>query len=236
MLHLNRRNTLKAALAASSAMLAGQALGQQTCAVQTPKTQGQLKPDEALALLREGNERFISGQTMHCDLLQQVRDTSSSQAPFAAVVGCIDSRVPPELVFDQRIGDIFAARIAGNYVNDDIIGSLEFATQITGAKAIVVLGHSECGAIKGAIDDARLGLLTGVLAQIRPSLAKLNYQGVPSSKDKALVQRVADQNVRDAMARLTARSEVLARRVQEGQLRIAGAMHDVGSGKISWLA
>ncbi|MGB3071911.1 MAG: carbonic anhydrase family protein [Ottowia sp.] len=232
---LTRRNTLKAALAASSTMLAGPALAQQTCAVQTVQGQGQLKPEEALALLREGNKRFLSGQTMHCDLLRQVRDTSSGQAPFAAVVGCIDSRVPPELVFDQRIGDIFAARIAGNYVNDDIIGSLEFATQITGAKAIVILGHSECGAIKGAVDDAKLGLLTGVLAQIRPSLAKLNYQGVPSSKDKELVQRVAEQNVRDAMARLTARSEILARRVQDGQLKIAGAMHDVQTGRISWI-
>lgn len=232
---LTRRNTLKAALAASSTMLAGPALAQQTCAVQTVQVQGQLRPEEALALLREGNKRFLSGQTMHCDLLRQVRDTSSGQAPFAAVVGCIDSRVPPELVFDQRIGDIFAARIAGNYVNDDIIGSLEFATQITDAKAIVILGHSECGAIKGAIDDAKLGLLTGVLAQIRPSLAKLNYQGVPSSKDKELVQRVAEQNVRDAMARLTARSEILARRVQDGQLKIAGAMHDVQTGRISWI-
>ncbi|WP_423456253.1 carbonic anhydrase family protein [Ottowia sp. VDI28] len=232
---LTRRNTLKAALAASFTMLAGPALAQQMCAVQTVQGQGQLKPEEALALLREGNKRFLSGQTMHCDLLRQVRDTSSGQAPFAAVVGCIDSRVPPELVFDQRIGDIFAARIAGNYVNDDIIGSLEFATQITGAKAIVILGHSECGAIKGAVDDAKLGLLTGVLAQIRPSLAKLNYQGVPSSKDKELVQRVAEQNVRDAMARLTARSEILARRVQDGQLKIAGAMHDVQTGRISWI-
>ena len=165
-----------------------------------------------------------------------MRDTSSGQAPFAAVVGCIDSRVPPELVFDQRIGDIFAARIAGNYVNDDIIGSLEFATQLAGSKAIVVLGHSECGAVKGAVDNAKLGLLTGVLAQIRPSLAKLDYQGVPSSKDKALVQRVAEQNVRDAVARLTARSEVLAQRVQAGQLKVVGAMHDISTGKIQWMA
>ena len=233
---LNRRNAIKTALSASSVLWAGSALAQQTCAVQTAQTQGQLTPDQALALLRDGNARFAAGQSINCDLLQQVRDTSSGQAPFAAVVGCIDSRVPPELVFDQRIGDIFAARIAGNYVNDDIIGSLEFATQLAGSKAIVVLGHSECGAVKGAVDNAKLGLLTGVLAQIRPSLAKLDYQGVPSSKDKALVQRVAEQNMRDAVARLTARSEVLAQRVQAGQLKVVGAMHDISTGKIQWMA
>ena len=233
---LNRRNAIMTALSASSVLWAGSAQAQQTCAVQTAQTQGQLTPDQALALLRDGNARFAAGQSINCDLLQQVRDTSSGQAPFAAVVGCIDSRVPPELVFDQRIGDIFAARIAGNYVNDDIIGSLEFATQLAGSKAIVVLGHSECGAVKGAVDNAKLGLLTGVLAQIRPSLAKLDYQGVPSSKDKALVQRVAEQNVRDAVARLTARSEVLAQRVQAGQLKVVGAMHDISTGKIQWMA
>lgn len=231
----NRRHTLKAALAASSGLLSSQAFSQQTCAVQTTKTQSQLTPAEALALLREGNERFSAGQTIQCDLLQQVRDTSSAQAPFAAVIGCIDSRVPPELVFDQRIGDIFTARIAGNYANDDIIGSLEFATQLAGAKAIVVLGHSECGAVKGAVDDAKLGLLTGVLAQIRPSLAKLNYQGAPSSGNSELVQRVAEQNVRDAVTRLTARSEVLNRRVKDKLLTIAGAVHDVRTGRIRWL-
>ena len=231
----NRRLALKSALATSAAAMAGTVFAQQGCAVLTGDTQSAITPDAAIKLLQDGNARFAAGQSINCDLLQQVRDTSKGQAPFAAVVGCIDSRVPPELVFDQRIGDIFAARIAGNYVNDDIIGSLEFATQLAGSKAIVVLGHSECGAVKGAVDDARLGLLTGVLAQIRPSLAKLNYQGVPSSKDKELVQRAAEQNVRDAVARLTARSEVLAQRVQAGQLKIVGAMHDIGTGRIQWL-
>lgn len=231
----NRRLALKSALATSAAALASGALAQQTCAVLTGDTQAGITPEGAIKLLQDGNARFVAGQSINCDLLQQVRDTSKGQAPFAAVVGCIDSRVPPELVFDQRIGDIFAARIAGNYVNDDIIGSLEFATQLAGSKAIVVLGHSECGAVKGAVDDTKLGLLTGVLAQIRPSLAKLKYEGVPSSKDKALVQRVAEQNVRDAVAKLTARSEVLAKRVQAGQLKVVGAMHDIGSGKIQWL-
>jgi len=233
---LNRRNALKTALAASSVIWTGQSLAQQSCEVQTSQTQRMLTPDQALNLLKEGNARFVAGQTVNCDLLKQVRDTATAQAPFAAVVGCIDSRVPPELVFDQRIGDIFAARIAGNFINDDIIGSMEFATQLAGARAIVVLGHTECGAVKGAVDNAQLGMLTGVLANIRPSLAKLNYQGVPSSKDKELVQRVADQNVRDAMAKLAARSQVLAKRVLAGELKIKGAMHNVDTGKIEWMA
>ena len=232
---LNRRNAIMTALSASSVLWAGSALAQQTCAVQTAQTQGQLTPDQALALLRDGNARFAAGQSINCDLLQQVRDTSSGQAPFAAVVGCIDSRVPPELVFDQRIGDIFAARIAGNYVNDDIIGSLEFATQLAGSKAIVVLGHSECGAVKGAIDGAQLGHLTGLLARIRPSLQRLDYSGVPSSKDAALVQRVAERNVRDAVAQLE-RAEVLRALIDQGQLKVVGAMHDVATGRIVWLA
>lgn len=233
---LTRRKIFKTALVACSTLAAEQALAQKFCAVQTPKTQEGITPDQALGLLREGNERFVTGQPLNCDLLPQVRATSGKQAPFAAVVGCIDSRVPPEMVFDQHIGDIFAARIAGNFVNDDIIGSLEFATQLAGAKAIVVLGHGECGAIKGAVDNAKLGLLSGVLAQIRPSLAKLQYQGVPSSKNAELVQRVAEQNVLDAVGRLSSRSEVLNKLVQTGQLKIVGAMHDIETGKIRWLS
>src|SRR6187402_1882271 len=121
------------------------------CAVFTPDSQKSTAPDEAIARLKAGNERFTAGKSINCDLMAQVKQTADSQSPFAAIVGCIDSRVPPELVFDQRIGDVFCARVAGNYVNTDIIGSLEFSTRIAGARAIVVLGHSECGAIKGAV-------------------------------------------------------------------------------------
>lgn len=233
---LTRRKALMTALAGYSSLAAAPVRAQRTCAVQTTKTQLGITPDQALNLLREGNERFITGQPLNCDLLPQVRATSDKQAPFAAVVGCIDSRVPPELVFDQHIGDIFAARIAGNFVNDDIIGSLEFATQLAGAKAIVVLGHGGCGAVKGAIDNAKLGFLSGVLAQIRPSLDKLRYQGVPSSNNTELVQRVAEQNVLDAVDRLGTRSEVLNKLVQSGQIKIVGAMHDLKTGKIRWLS
>ena len=229
----HRRRVLQVAACAAAGAIAAPALARSDCAVFTRETQGQVSPAAALKRLQEGNARFVAGETVHCDLRRQVRETAGGQAPFAAVVGCIDSRVPPELVFDQRIGDIFAARVAGNIVNDDILGSLEFATQLAGARLIVVLGHTECGAIKGAVDDARLGHLTGLLAQIRPALTALKYEGVPSSKDKALVQRVAERNVHDNVARVAA-APVLAARLQAGQLKVVGAMHDVATGVIRW--
>jgi carbonic anhydrase len=142
-----------------------------------------------------------------------------------------------QLVFDQQIGDIFVARIAGNFVNTDIIGSLEFTTKLAGAKAIVVLGHSDCGAIKGAVDDAKLGDLTATLANIRPSVAKVAaLKGAHTSKDAAFVQAVAEQNAKDADALLLSRSSVLQELVSTGKLTVAAAMHDLTTGAVSWLA
>lgn len=188
-------------------------------------------------MLKDGNGRFASGRSIHCDDLAQVKATAGGQAPFAAIVGCIDSRVPPEMVFDQQLGAIFAARIAGNFVNTDIIGSLEFATKLAGAKLIVVLGHTECGAVKGAVDDAKMGNLTATLANIRPSVIKIKgVEGPQTSKNKKLVQAVADQNAKDAAALLLQRSEVLRGLVAEGKLKVVSAMHDVGTGKITWFA
>ncbi len=232
---ITRRSIFSSAAALSAVSLATVVQAKESqCAVYTNTSQAATTPDQALARLKEGNERFAAGKTVNCDLMAQVKATSSQQSPVACLVGCIDSRVPPELVFDQRLGDIFAARVAGNFVNTDIIGSLEFATKLAGAKLIVVMGHTECGAVKGAVDDAKMGSLTATLANIRPSLAKLNYTGVPSSKDKALVQRVADQNAKDAAAMLTAKSEVLSGLVKEGKLLIVSGMYDIGTGKVSW--
>jgi carbonic anhydrase len=207
------------------------------CAVFTKDRQAALDPSGALQQLKDGNARFVGGRSIHCDLMAQVRATATGQAPFAAIVGCIDSRVPPELIFDQQIGDIFCARIAGNFVNTDIIGSLEFATKLAGAKAIVVLGHSDCGAVKGAIDDAKLGNLTATLANIRPSVAKVAaLQGAHTSKDAAFVQAVAVQNAKDAAALLLSRSTVLQELVAARKLTIAAAMHDLATGVVTWLA
>jgi carbonic anhydrase len=241
-----RRFFLASAGAAAAAGLAGcstQPMGgnavasSEMCQVYDKARQAAVTPDGALAMLKAGNERFVRGTMVHCDLRTQVKATADGQAPIAAVVGCIDSRVPPELVFDQRLGDIFAARVAGNFVNTDIIGSLEFATQLAGAKLVVVLGHTECGAIKGAVDDARLGNLTALLANIRPSVARLRpVEGPQTSKNKQLVQAAADQNARDAAAMLLARSEVLRALVAQGKLKVVAAMHDVSTGRIAWFA
>jgi carbonic anhydrase len=207
----------------------------ESCRVFTPAMQDAVDPAAAIRLLMEGNARFVSGETINCDLMAQVKASATGQAPFAAVVGCIDSRVPPELVFDQRLGSIFSARIAGNFVNTDIIGSLEFACAVAGAKAILVLGHSECGAIKGAIDGVELGNLTAMLANIAPAVAMTHLDGEHSSKNKAFVQSVAENNARFAAKQIVERSSVLKGLVDTGKLAIAPAMHDVATGRVAIL-
>src|SRR3954453_5479556 len=206
------------------------------CAVFTPDRQKSTTPDDAIALLKVGNERFTAGKPVNCDLMAQVRQTASNQSPFAAIVGCIDSRVPPELVFDQRIGDVFCARVAGNCVNTDIIGSLEYSTKVSGAKAIVVLGHNSCGAIKSAVDDVRLGNITALLRNFRPALATLKpSDGHRDSHNYPLVQKVAEANARLTAASLPKRSRIIRTMVDAGELKIAAAMHDITTGQVSWL-
>ncbi|MBI3505359.1 MAG: carbonic anhydrase [Proteobacteria bacterium] len=206
------------------------------CAVFTPDRQKSTAPDAAIARLKAGNERFTAGKTVNCDLMAQVKQTASGQAPFAAVVGCIDSRVPPELVFDQRIGDMFCARVAGNIVNTDIIGSLEYSTKVAGAKAIVVLGHNFCGAIKSAVDDVKLGNITALLKNFQPALATLKESdGHRDSHNDPLVQKVAEANARLTAASLVRRSPIIKAMVDAKELKIAAAMHDIGTGKVSWL-
>ena len=169
------------------------------------------------------------------NLIAQVRETASGQYPFAVVLGCIDSRVPPELVFDQGIGDIFSPRIAGNFADTDIIGSIEFATKLSGAKLVVVLGHTECGAVKGACDNVQLGNLTQTLSNIMPAVyAVKDVRDDRTSKDKAFVQKVADENVRLTVQALTERSAVLKELVVTNRLKVLGAMHDVGTGRVSF--
>jgi len=207
------------------------------CAVFTPDRQKSTTPDDAIARLKTGNERFTAGKSVNCDLMAQVKQTASGQAPFAAIVGCIDSRVPPELVFDQRIGDVFCARVAGNIVNTDIVGSLEYSTQVVGAKAIVVLGHNSCGAIKSAVDDVKLGNITALLKNFQPALATLNKaDGRRDSHNGPLVQKVAEANARLTAAGLTKRSPIIKALVDAKQLKIAAAMHDIATGKVTWLS
>ena len=201
----------------------------------TREAQAAITPGKALEMLEEGNRRFVSAKTLARDLPAQVRQTAKGQYPFAVVVSCLDARIPPEIVFDRGIGDLFVARVAGNFVNDDILGSLEFATKLAGAKLIVVMGHTECGAIKGACDGVQLGLLTATLANINPAVAAVQGDFTArSSKDAAFVQAVAEMNVQLTMQTLRDRSVVLREMLDNGEIGMVGAMYDVGTGKVTF--
>lgn len=203
---------------------------------QTQATQSSLAPADALRMLKEGNERFVQGRALERDHREQVAITAKGQYPFAVVLGCIDSRSTPEIVFDLGIGDVFAPRIAGNFVNTDIIGSMEFATAAAGSRAIVVLGHSACGAVKGACDNVELGNLTHTLSNIAPAVyAVKGFEGARDSKNAAFVAAVTEANVRMTVQNILDRSPVLKGLVDEGKLVVVGAMHDLGTGRVSWL-
>lgn len=205
---------------------------------QTQALQAAMTPEEALRLLREGNARFVAGTTVRRDLLEQVQETSQGQYPFAAVLGCIDSRVAPELVFDAGVGDLFAARIAGNAVDDELLGSLEFATSVAGARLIVVLGHTRCGAVVGACDGVELGSLTKTLALLRPAVeaAKGAVPAPHDSSNPAFVAHVTEANVRLGAQALLARSPILAGLAREGRLQVVPALYDVATGKVEFFA
>ena len=197
--------------------------------------QAAMTPHKALEMLKQGNERFVSGKTLARDLLAQVKQTSQGQFPYAAVVTCLDSRTQPEILFDQGIGDLFVARVAGNFVNDDILGSLEFATKLAGAKLIVIMGHTECGAVKGACDGAQLGLLTAALANINPAVTAIKGDYSPrSSKNKEFVQAVTELNVKLNIQKLRDRSLVLREMLEKGEIAVVGAMYDVSSGRVAF--
>ena len=239
----NRRNFLKkaggsliaAAAGSSLALSALQAHAAQTAVTQNKQTQDATTPQKALQMLKEGNTRFVQGNMLKRDLMQQVKATGGGQFPFAAIVGCIDSRASNELIFDQGIGDIFSARIAGNFVNDDILGSLEFACAAAGAKLILVLGHTECGAVKGACDDVVLGNLTQTLANIKPAVAAVSgFESDRSSKNNKFVQAVTDKNVVLTVERIRERSPILRGMADKGQIGLAGAMYDVHNGKVTF--
>ncbi len=203
----------------------------------TKDSQAAVTPDLALQLLKDGNQRFLSNSTINRSFDKQIELTSGGQYPFAAVVSCIDSRIPTEIVFDKGIGDIFNARIAGNFVNQDILGSLEFACKLAGSKLIVILGHTSCGAVKGACDHAELGNLTAMLDNIKPALDEVKTaEGVDrSSKNIDFVNEVAVQNVHLTIARLKKDSPILNEMIEKGEVKIVGAMYNVASGKVSFL-
>lgn len=204
-------------------------------AISSQAIQQSLTPDQAVARLVAGNDRFVAGQPATRNLRVQAEATSAGQYPFAVVLGCIDSRTPPELIFDTNLGDIFTPRIAGNYANSDILGSMEFATKVAGAKAIVVVGHNECGAVKGAVDSVRLGNLTTVVQAIEPAAAEVQGAGDRSSKNPKFVQATAEANVRRTVAQIRLNSEIIRTLEAEGKIRIVGAMQDLATGKVTIL-
>jgi carbonic anhydrase len=219
------------------------ALGTSACstlspnsATMTKQSQAATTPADALQKLKDGNARFATGRSAHHNYLRQVKQTASGQYPYASVVSCLDSRTSSELIFDQGIGDVFNARVAGNIVNPDIIGSLEFASKVAGSKLIAVVGHTKCGAVKGACDHVKLGNLTGLLQKIEPAVAATPSTGGAdrSSKNAAFVDKVAEQNVRRTMTTIRKQSPILRQMESAGQIQIVGAMHDISNGKVTF--
>ncbi len=201
----------------------------------TKETQASMTPEKALTLLKEGNQRFQNNLKANRNLLQQAGETSGGQFPFAVILSCIDSRVSPELIFDQGLGDIFSVRIAGNFVNEDILGSMEFACKIAGSKLIVALGHSSCGAIKGACDNVKLGNLTTLIRKLKPAVeAALEPTENRNSKNTEFVEKVARINVELTIANIKKQSPVLKEMFNNGEIGIAGGMYDLQSGGVQF--
>lgn len=203
----------------------------------TRETQATMTPQKALQFLKEGNLRFQNNLKANRNLLEQVNDTSEGQFPFATILSCIDSRVSAELVFDQGLGDIFSVRIAGNFVNEDILGSMEFASKLAGTKLIVVLGHTSCGAVKGACDDAKMGNLTGMLAKIKPAVESVSEpkdEGQRNSKNLDFVDAVAEKNVTLTIDNIRNMSPILKEMEYNNEIDIVGAMYDINTGAVSF--
>ena len=199
------------------------------------ETQAQMTPRKALQFLQEGNNRFINNLKANRNLLEQVNETRDGQWPFATILSCIDSRTSAELIFDQGLGDVFSVRIAGNIVNTDILGSMEFACKVAGSKLIVVLGHSKCGAVKGACDHVEMGNLTELLSKIQPAVYEEKITtSERSSKNSEFVENVAEINVKRSVKNIIERSFVLEQMLENGQIGIVGAMHDIETGVVTF--
>ena len=196
-----------------------------------------ITPEEALTKLKDGNARYVAGKVTHPNQDAARRTTlTKGQDPFVTVLSCSDSRVPVELLFDQGIGDVFVGRVAGNFVNTDLLGSMEFACKVAGAKLILVMGHQHCGAVKGAIDDVHLGNITSMLANLKPAVAmSQNFDGEKSSKNEAFVKLVAQNNILNTIAQIRAKSEILRAMEKNGEIKIVGAFYTLRTGEIEFL-
>lgn len=199
---------------------------------QTKQTLSTMTPDKALEMLKAGNQRFVENKQEKRNFAEQIAQTSEGQYPFAVVLGCVDSRVPPEVVFDLGIGDIFGIRIAGNFVNEDILGSMEFATKVVGSKHILVLGHTSCGAIQGAKDQVELGNLTGLLNKLQPAVKAAKETNTGGDPD---INEIAEMNVQLTIEQVKQQSPILRELWENGEIGISGGMYDVYTGKVTFL-
>jgi carbonic anhydrase len=203
--------------------------------VLSKQEQDALTPDQVIKSLKEGNVRFTNNDLTKRDHSKQVRNSTLSQFPKAIVLSCVDSRVPVEDVFDRGIGDLFVARVAGNFVNEDILGSMEFACKISGSKLILVMGHEHCGAIKAAIDDVKLGNITSMLGNIKPAAESIQYAGERTSKNEEFVHIVCESNVKNTIDQIRINSPILKEMEANGEIKIVGSVYDMDNGKVVWL-
>jgi carbonic anhydrase len=201
----------------------------------TKEMQTAITPSLALGLLKDGNKRFVSNLKINRNLLQQANETSDGQHPFAVILSCIDSRTSAELIFDQGLGDVFSVRIAGNIVNEDILGSMEFGCKVAGAKIIVVLGHTKCGAVKGACDNVELGNLTGLISKIKPAVEQeTTTTENRNSSNSVFVENVAELNVSLSVKNILLKSPIIAEMVKNGDIGIVGGVHDISTGEVKF--
>lgn len=201
----------------------------------TKEMQAAITPSIALGLLKEGNKRFINNLKVNRNLLQQANETSDGQHPFAVILSCIDSRTSAELIFDQGLGDIFSVRIAGNIINEDILGSMEFGCKVAGSKIIVVLGHTKCGAVRGACDHVEMGNLTALLTKIRPAVDdEMTTVENRNSSNAEFVEKVATINVKRTVKSIMERSTILKEMIDKGEIAIIGGTHDISTGAVTF--
>lgn len=233
-----RRGFLKAGTVATALGLSGGILlsGSARAAALTKAQRDKMTPDEIIAVMKKGNDRFRRGERKNRDYLREQRASASGQYPAAVLLSCIDSRAPAEVIMDLGIGDIFNCRVAGNVANEDILGSMEFACKLAGAKVVLVMGHTACGAIKGAIDNAQLGNLTGLLSKVQPAVQATSYSGERSASNYSFVDAVARKNVELTLANIRRDSPVLAELAANGSIKMIGAMYNIATGTVEFLA
>ena len=203
--------------------------------VLTKEQQDQLTPDKIIESLKKGNERFMNNLLTARDYPAQVKKSTKGQHPEAIVLACIDSRVPVETIFDRGVGDLFVARVAGNFSNEDILGSMEYACKVAGSKLVLVMGHEHCGAVKSAVKDVKLGNITSMLSKIMPAIKTVSYEGEKSFKNKEYLQLVCESNVKHTLSQIRLNSPILKEMEEKGEIKIVGAVYDLDNGKVAFM-